>query len=65
MGKLSKFQFVMKRDFFALFFMSLCLLNQLPLILHLAFIGSNVSWMIVVAMKKQAVRIDAADALTR
>jgi len=61
---LGKIQFMMKRDFFALFFMALCLLNQLPLILHLALIGSNLTWIVVLAMKRQALKVNAADAWT-
>ncbi len=61
---LSKIQFMMKRDFFALFFMTLCLLNQLPLILHLALIGSNLTWIVVLAMKRQALKVNTADVLS-
>ena len=57
---LSKIQFMMKRDFFALFFMILCLLNQLPLILHLAFIGANLTWMVVWVNKKEIFKLDSA-----
>ncbi len=52
----SKIRFMMKRDFFALFFMLLCIADQLPLILHLSFIGVNLSWMVILAYKKDLFR---------
>lgn len=52
----SKIRFVMKRDFFAFFFMLLCLANQLPLILHLSFLGINLSWIVILAYKKDLFR---------
>jgi Predicted sugar nucleotidyltransferases len=54
----SKVRFVMKRDFFAFFFMLLCLANQLPLILHISFVGINLSWIVVLAYKKDLFRTD-------
>ncbi len=62
--KLSKIKFMMKRDFFALFFMVLCLFNQLPLILHLALIGSNLTWMVVLSYKKEIFKIRPAKVAT-
>lgn len=49
----TKIKFMMKRDFFALFFMVLCLFNRLDAILILAAIGSNVTWMVFLAMKRE------------
>lgn len=54
---LGKIKFMMKRDFFAMFFMGLCLLNQLGLILHLSLIGANLTWMLVLAYKKEIFKI--------
>ena len=50
---LSKLKFVMKRDFFALFFMVLCLLNRLDVILVLAALGSNITWIVFLLMKRE------------
>ncbi len=61
---MSKIKFMMKRDFFALFFMGLCLINQLPLILHFAFIGSNLTWMVVLAFKKEIFKLNPAKVAT-
>jgi CDP-L-myo-inositol myo-inositolphosphotransferase len=49
---LGKLNFVMKRDFFALFFMILCLLNQLNWILILAAVGANLTWIVFLSMKR-------------
>jgi choline kinase/phosphatidylglycerophosphate synthase len=50
---LGKIKFMMKRDFFALLFMILTLMNQPDWILHLCLIGANVTWMVVLAYKKE------------
>jgi CDP-L-myo-inositol myo-inositolphosphotransferase len=50
---LGKIKFMMKRDFFALFFMTLCLLNRLDWILILAVIGSNLTWIVLLTMKRE------------
>ena len=50
---LGKIKFMMKRDFFALFFMTLCLLNKLDWILILAVIGSNLTWIVLMTMKRE------------
>jgi CDP-L-myo-inositol myo-inositolphosphotransferase len=52
----SKILFLMKRDFFAFFFMLLCLADQLPLILHLSFVGVNLSWIVLLSYKKDLFR---------
>jgi phosphatidylglycerophosphate synthase len=54
---LSKIRFMMKRDFFAVCFMILALANQLPVILHLSVIGVNLSWMVLLAFKKEIFRM--------
>ncbi|MBF0491865.1 MAG: NTP transferase domain-containing protein [Deltaproteobacteria bacterium] len=56
----TKFGFVMKRDFFALFFMGLTFFNQLPLILHLSALGANVTWVFLVFFKKEIFKLDPA-----
>lgn len=65
LSKLTKIQFMMKRDFFALFFMILCLLNQLPLILHLALIGANLTWIVVWAHKREVFKLNSEKAVTQ
>lgn len=50
---IGKIKFMMKRDFFALFFMTLCLLNKLDWILILAVIGSNLTWIVLMTMKRE------------
>jgi hypothetical protein len=46
----------MKRDFFAFFFMLLCFADQLPLILHLSFVGINMTWIVILSYKKDLFR---------
>ncbi|MFO1519188.1 MAG: NTP transferase domain-containing protein [bacterium] len=53
----SKINFLMKRDFFALFFMLLCVIDQLPLILHLSFVGVNLTWMVILAYKRDIFKV--------
>lgn len=48
-----KIKFMMKRDFFALFFMVLCLFNKLDWILMLAAVGSNLTWIVLMTMKRE------------
>lgn len=50
---LGKLKFLIKRDFFALFFMVLCLANQLEWILILTALGSNVAWIVLLTMKRE------------
>lgn len=52
----AKFRFVMKRDFFALFLMVLCIADQLPLILHLSLLTINLSWIVILSYKKDLFR---------
>ena len=52
---LGKMKFLIKRDFFALFFMILCLANQLEWILILTALSSNVAWIVLVTMKREFV----------
>ncbi|HSA58148.1 MAG TPA: NTP transferase domain-containing protein [bacterium] len=47
-----KLKFMMKRDFFALFFMALCLMNRLDWILILAAIGANLTWIVFLSTKR-------------
>lgn len=49
----TRIKFMMKRDFFALFFMVLCLFNRLDWILVLAVIGSNLTWIVLLTMKRE------------
>jgi choline kinase/phosphatidylglycerophosphate synthase len=49
---LGKLKFMMKRDFFALFFMVLCLFNRLDWILILAAVGANLTWIVFLSMKR-------------
>lgn len=57
---LSKIHFVMKRDFFAMFFMVLAMLNQIQVILFLAVLGLNVTWVVVLAYKRTIFKIPEA-----
>ncbi len=50
---LMKIKFVMKRDFFAFFFMFLCLINQLEWILVLTALGANFTWIVLVTVKRE------------
>ncbi len=50
---LTKIKFMMKRDFFALFFMVLCLLNRLDWIVLLAAIGANLTWIVFLTMRRE------------
>lgn len=47
-----KLKFMMKRDFFALFFMVLCFFNRLDWILILAAIGANLTWIVFLSIKR-------------
>ena len=49
---LGRLKFMMKRDFFALFFMVLCLFNKLDWILILAAVGANLTWIVFLSMKR-------------
>ena len=49
----SKVRFMMKRDFFALFFMTLCLFNRLEGILIWAAIGTNLTWIVLLTVKRE------------
>ncbi|MBL7685139.1 MAG: hypothetical protein JNK65_03780, partial [Deltaproteobacteria bacterium] len=55
----TKLKFLMKRDFFALFFMALCILDHVPLILHLSFVGVNATWIILLSYKRDIFKIPA------
>ncbi len=48
---LAKIQFMVKRDFFALFFFCLALFGQLKVILWLCLIGSNATWIVLLTSK--------------
>jgi 1L-myo-inositol 1-phosphate cytidylyltransferase / CDP-L-myo-inositol myo-inositolphosphotransferase len=50
---LGKVKFLLKRDFFALFFMGLCLLNKLDWLLFLTALGSNFAWIVILTMKRE------------
>ncbi len=52
----TKIKFMMKRDFFALFFMVLCLFNRLDSILILAAIGSNLTWIVFLTLKREFIQ---------
>lgn len=56
---MTKAKFIMKRDFFALLFMFLCLFNKLDWVLILTVIGSNVSWIVLLTMKREFVQAKA------
>lgn len=60
---ITKLKFVMKRDFFAMFFMALAMLNQLHLILYLAVIGANLTWIVVLAYKREIFKVPEAKVL--
>jgi 1L-myo-inositol 1-phosphate cytidylyltransferase / CDP-L-myo-inositol myo-inositolphosphotransferase len=47
-----KLKFMMKRDFFALFFMILCLFNRLDWILILAAVGANLAWIVFLSVRR-------------
>lgn len=47
-----RLKFMMKRDFFALFFMALCLMNRLDWILILAAVGANLTWIVFLSVKR-------------
>lgn len=49
---LGKLNFLMKRDFFALFFMVLCFFNKLDWILVSSAIGVNLTWIVFLSMKR-------------
>jgi 1L-myo-inositol 1-phosphate cytidylyltransferase / CDP-L-myo-inositol myo-inositolphosphotransferase len=49
----TKIKFMMKRDFFALLFMTFCLFNRLDGILILSAIGSNLTWIVFLTMKRE------------
>ncbi|MBI2335487.1 MAG: NTP transferase domain-containing protein [Deltaproteobacteria bacterium] len=59
---LAKIKFVIKRDFFAMFFMTLALFNQLALIIHLTMIAANLSWMVILAYKKEMFKVQLTKA---
>lgn len=46
---LSKVQFMLKRDFFALFFFVLAIFDQLEVVLILTLIGTNVAWIVILS----------------
>jgi CDP-L-myo-inositol myo-inositolphosphotransferase len=50
---IGKIKFMMKRDFFALFFMVLCFFNRLDWILVLAAIGANLTWIVLLTVKRE------------
>lgn len=56
---LGKLKFLAKRDFFALFFMALCLVDRLEWILILTAIGSNLMWIMVLTMKRDYIQAKA------
>ena len=62
---LRKIQFAIKRDFFALLFMVLALLNQMGAILWLCCIGTNMVWLVLLNYRlglfKPAVRKEAVN----
>jgi CDP-L-myo-inositol myo-inositolphosphotransferase len=62
---LGKLKFMMKRDFFALFFMVLCLLNKLDWILILAAVGANLTWILFLSMKRDVALAGAKAELPR
>ncbi len=62
---LTKIQFMMKRDFFALLFMSLALFNQLPWILHLSTLGANLTWMVILFYKREIFKFQPAALLIK
>ncbi len=60
-----KLNFMMKRDFFALFFMVLCLFNKLDWILILSAIGVNLTWIVFLSMKRDVAPAGAKAELPR
>lgn len=52
----SKIHFMMRRDFFALLFMVLCLANQLSFVLDLSFVGVHMGWIVILVYKKDLFR---------
>jgi len=46
-------KFMVKRDFFAVLFMVLCLMNKLEWILILTALGSNLAWIVILTMKRE------------
>lgn len=62
-ASISKVRFMMRRDFFALFFMALAMLNQLRLIVWLSIAGTHLTWMVLLAFKKEIFSVSDAKAL--
>lgn len=60
---ISKMGFMMRRDFFALFFMALAMLNQLKLIVWLSIVGTHLTWMVLLAFKKEIFSVPDTKAL--
>ncbi len=50
---LGKGKFIVKRDFFAVLFMVLCLMNKLEWVLILTALGSNLAWIVILTMKRE------------
>jgi hypothetical protein len=50
---INKVKFMAKRDFFALVFMGLCLLNRLDVILISVALGSNIGWIVLLTLKRE------------
>lgn len=50
---LGKIKFMVKRDFFAVLFMILCLMNKLEWVLILTALGSNLAWIVILTMKRE------------
>jgi len=60
----AQLQFMIKRDFFALFFFVLALLGQMKLILYLVFAGSNITWIVLLSSKAGLFKNASKGALT-
>ncbi|MCP5467993.1 MAG: CDP-alcohol phosphatidyltransferase family protein [Deltaproteobacteria bacterium] len=59
---LSKLKFMMKRDFFSFIFMILAMMHQLPWILHLVVIGTNISWIVLLSLRSDILKVKSSEA---
>ncbi len=59
---ISKLKFMMKRDFFSFLFMSLAMIHKLHWILHLVVIGTNLSWMVLLFLRNDIIKVKPSEA---
>lgn len=55
----AKAQFMIKRDFFTIFFFFLAVLGQIQLVLYLVLIGANITWIVLLSSKPGLLRAAA------